>query len=154
VFVSHDRIFTRALADRILAVGGGRVVDWPGTYDEYLAIAGDGDAPGLAHLSDIDARRHGAEQQKSASKADKTESVKLDGEAERDRLKEEKKKKRRIEDLEKSVEKAEAAISKLDEEMAHPGFFDNKVQSAKVMQSRKDLEAEIEKAWKELETLM
>jgi len=154
VFVSHDRIFTRALADRILAVGGGRVVDWPGTYDEYLAIAGDGAAPGLAHLSDVSARRSGAEQEAQKKGKAAKDEPKLDPEAEKERAKEEKKKKRRIEELEKQVEKTEAEIAKLDEEMAHPGFFDHKLQSAKVLEARKALEGKLELVWKELETLM
>jgi len=154
VFVSHDRIFTRALADRILAVGGGRVVDWPGTYDEYLAIAGDGSAPGLAHLSDVSARRTGAEQEAQKKGKAAKEEARLDPEAEKERAKEEKRKKRRIEELEKQVEKTEATIATLDEEMAHPGFFDDKVGSAKVLARRKDLEAQLELVWKELEALM
>jgi ATP-binding cassette, subfamily F, member 3 len=156
VFVSHDRIFTKALADRILAVGGGRVLDWPGTYEEYLAIAGDGAAPGLAHLADVDARRTGAEQ--AAQKANKAESVKseskADPEAEKERLKEEKKRKRRAEELEKQIEKIEGSIATLDEEMALPGFFDDKIASAKTLQKRKDFEAQLDAAWKELETSM
>jgi ATP-binding cassette subfamily F protein 3 len=159
VFVSHDRLFTRDLAGRILAVGGGRVVDWPGTYDEYLAVAGDGDAPGLAHLSDFDARRHGAEQKggsaKAEAKAAKTETVKAAPAApiDRDKQKEEKKRKKRIEELEARIGVLEQEIAALDLKMAAPGFFDNADLSSKTLAERDKLSREQDAAWKEFESL-
>jgi ATPase subunit of ABC transporter with duplicated ATPase domains len=41
VFVSHDRWFVSRLATRILEVTEGGPRDFPGTYDEYLALSGD-----------------------------------------------------------------------------------------------------------------
>jgi ATPase subunit of ABC transporter with duplicated ATPase domains len=41
LFVSHDRAFVAALATRILEVTEQGFRDFPGTYDEYLARAGD-----------------------------------------------------------------------------------------------------------------
>ncbi len=40
IFVSHDREFVSSLATRILEVKGGEVIDFRGTYDEYLASQG------------------------------------------------------------------------------------------------------------------
>jgi len=41
VFVSHDREFVGALANRIIEVRrGGHIVDFKGTYDEYLKVQG------------------------------------------------------------------------------------------------------------------
>jgi ATPase subunit of ABC transporter with duplicated ATPase domains len=41
VFVSHDREFVGALANRIIELKGpGEHVDYRGTYDEYLAAYG------------------------------------------------------------------------------------------------------------------
>ncbi|WP_119393949.1 ABC-F family ATPase [Salinibius halmophilus] len=37
VFVSHDRQFVSSLANRILAFKDGKLIDFKGTYDEYLA---------------------------------------------------------------------------------------------------------------------
>jgi ATPase subunit of ABC transporter with duplicated ATPase domains len=37
IFVSHDRQFVSSLATRIVEIADGRVVDHPGTYDEYLS---------------------------------------------------------------------------------------------------------------------
>jgi ATP-binding cassette subfamily F protein uup len=36
MFVTHDRVFTRRLATRILELDRGRLTDWPGDYDNYL----------------------------------------------------------------------------------------------------------------------
>ena len=41
IFVSHDREFVSGLATRILEVGmDGEVVDFSGTYEEYLTTKG------------------------------------------------------------------------------------------------------------------
>jgi ATP-binding cassette subfamily F protein uup len=36
IFVTHDRVFTRRVAARILEIDRGRLTDWPGDYDNYL----------------------------------------------------------------------------------------------------------------------
>ena len=36
LFVTHDRLFLRRLATRILELDRGRLTDWPGDYDNYL----------------------------------------------------------------------------------------------------------------------
>ena len=41
LFVSHDRAFVSSLATRIVEVTEDGFRDRPGTYDEYLASAGD-----------------------------------------------------------------------------------------------------------------
>ena len=40
VFVSHDREFVSGLATRIIEVKDGRIVDFQGSYDEYLHSQG------------------------------------------------------------------------------------------------------------------
>ena len=40
VFVSHDREFVSSLATRILDIQDGRVVNWVGNYEDYLASQG------------------------------------------------------------------------------------------------------------------
>jgi len=37
IFVSHDREFVSSLATRILDIKDKQVIDFQGTYDEYLA---------------------------------------------------------------------------------------------------------------------
>ena len=166
VFVSHDRLFTRELAGRILAVGGGRVVDWPGTYDEYLAIAGDGDAPGLAHLADFDARRRQTEAQKAPVQVKKeakpapvaasapTPAPTVAGKPiDRDAQKEERRKKKRLEELEARLSKIESLVAELDAKMTAPGFFDDREASSQALQERDRLVKEQEAAWSEVEQL-
>jgi ATPase subunit of ABC transporter with duplicated ATPase domains len=41
IFVSHDREFVGGIANRIIEIKpGGRIVDFKGTYDEYLKTQG------------------------------------------------------------------------------------------------------------------
>ncbi|REF28819.1 ABC transporter family protein [Xenorhabdus cabanillasii] len=40
VFVSHDRAFVSSLASRILEIKADKVIDFKGTYDEYLRSQG------------------------------------------------------------------------------------------------------------------
>jgi ATPase subunit of ABC transporter with duplicated ATPase domains len=46
VFVSHDRMFLRALATRVLELGPSGPHVYGGTYDEYVASTGR-EAPGM-----------------------------------------------------------------------------------------------------------
>jgi ATPase subunit of ABC transporter with duplicated ATPase domains len=39
-FVSHDREFVSSLATRIWEIKGGKVIDYRGSYEEYLASQG------------------------------------------------------------------------------------------------------------------
>jgi ATP-binding cassette subfamily F protein 3 len=166
VFVSHDRLFTRELAGRILAVGGGRVVDWPGTYEEYLSVAGDGSAPGLSHLADFDALRRKNE---TAAPKGKPESVKSApakaGElpaakapesskpTDREAQKEDRRKRKRLEDLETRIQALDVALRELDERMVAPGFFDDHEVSSKALAERERLAREQESAWAEVGAL-
>jgi len=40
IFVSHDREFVSSLATRILEVKDGQVIDFRGSYEDYLASQG------------------------------------------------------------------------------------------------------------------
>jgi ATPase subunit of ABC transporter with duplicated ATPase domains len=51
LFVSHDRMFLRGLANRVLELGGAGMdhaepIMYPGTYEEYARAAGH-EAPGV-----------------------------------------------------------------------------------------------------------
>jgi ATPase subunit of ABC transporter with duplicated ATPase domains len=40
IFVSHDREFVSSLATRIIDIKGNTLIDYQGTYEEYLASQG------------------------------------------------------------------------------------------------------------------
>jgi len=40
IFVSHDREFVSSLATRVLEVKEGEIVDFQGTYEDYLSSQG------------------------------------------------------------------------------------------------------------------
>jgi len=54
IFVSHDREFVSSLATRIVDIKDGTLVDFQGTYDEYLASQQDGDARVSARIKPAD----------------------------------------------------------------------------------------------------
>jgi ATPase subunit of ABC transporter with duplicated ATPase domains len=37
IFVSHDREFVSSLATRVVEIKNNKIIDFQGTYDEYLA---------------------------------------------------------------------------------------------------------------------
>ena len=40
MFISHDREFVSSIANRILEIKDGKIIDFKGTYNEYLASQG------------------------------------------------------------------------------------------------------------------
>ena len=40
MFISHDREFVSSLANRILEIKDDKIIDFKGTYNEYLASQG------------------------------------------------------------------------------------------------------------------
>jgi ATP-binding cassette subfamily F protein 3 len=142
------------------------VVDWPGTYEEYLSVAGDGSAPGLSHLADFDALRRKTE---SAAPKGKSESVKAPPAKssekpaariaepakpiDRDAQKEERRKRKRLDELEARIEALDASLKALDERLAIPGFFDDYEVSSKALAEREKLAREQESAWAEVGAL-
>lgn len=43
IFISHDREFVSSLATRIIELTPGGVIDFTGTYDDYLRVQGAGE---------------------------------------------------------------------------------------------------------------
>ena len=147
IFVSHDRYFVDKLATKIVDIGGGDAVVYPGTYEQFLwskrqrstadvrppaAEASRGKdagkaAPRPAERSkpapaDAGARKPEAGQPpKPASYEDKK---KADADARRAR-KDIEARQRRIAELEAKIGRAEAQIKELEAKMSAPGFYEN-----------------------------
>jgi len=146
IFVSHDRYFVDKLATRVVDIGRGDAVVYPGNYEEFLwskkqrasssmgddrlAIAdepkvksaGKAATPSTPRASAIDHRPSIIEQ--PPKPASYEEKKKADAEARRAR-KEAEARQRRIQELEARIAKAEAGIKELEATMAAPGFYQN-----------------------------
>jgi ATPase subunit of ABC transporter with duplicated ATPase domains len=115
LFVSHDRAFVSALATRILEVTEQGFRDFPGTYEEYLARAGDDhlDAEAIALREKRDkappavdaAKQLSREEQKRLANRRKQLPAKRD-------------------EVLAAIERAEARKAAITKEWCEPGFYE------------------------------
>jgi len=170
IFVSHDRYFVERLATKIIEIGRGDAVIYPGTYTEFLYRK--------EHPDDRDGR-HGRDPHRTPSEPpatrahgrrppapverpalDKQQSrdarKKADGEA-RKRTRAAQARQARIESLEERIAECEAAIRDIEAEMAAPGFFDDRADAQPVIDRHQSLMwqvGELIHQWEELQQII
>jgi ATP-binding cassette subfamily F protein 3 len=153
VFVSHDRYFVERLATRIIEVGHGAALLYPGTYAEFLshkehpdgqhAREGrrglerrDGRNPGRAAEVRKNERGHhkAAPPQSSrtapapagrAARSDHDARKKADAEARR-RSRAERARQEQVDEIEARIADREAAMREIEQAMSAPGFYDDR----------------------------
>ena len=154
IFVSHDRYFVERLATKIIEVGQGTAVVYPGTYTEFLwhkdhpaerssassppkataprpAPPAEGRKGGPRSAPGVPAARHAkGSQPPSASQGDAAAQVRdarkrADAEARR-KSREAHARRARIEELESRIAATENSIRELESAMAAPGFYDDR----------------------------
>jgi ATP-binding cassette subfamily F protein 3 len=159
VFVSHDRYFVERLATKIIEVGNGGVLVYPGTYAEFLWHKAHPEAAQPPAGSNRAATRtavqpaaktpagHGKSSGNTAAPgqtkpvapaADREEKKRLDAEARR-KVKAEQQRKARIDELETRIAETEAAIRELEARMAAPGFYDDRAAAQKAADEHQSL---------------
>jgi len=170
IFVSHDRYFVERLATKIIEIGRGDAVIYPGTYTEFLYRK--------EHPEDRDGR-HGRDPRRTPSEPpatpahgrrpaapverlalDKQQSrearKRADGEA-RKRTRAAQARQARIESLEERIAECEAAIRDIEAEMAAPGFYDDRADAQPVIDRHQSLMwqvGELIHQWEELQSLI
>jgi len=148
IFVSHDRYFVERLATKIIEVGNGTAVPFPGTYKEFLwhkehggevpsgqqgakaaGATANGERPFQGRQKDPDTkgkdgdpRRVGAQQKPKQSHEEKK---RVDAEA-RKKSRELQARQQRIDSLESRIAETEAAIRELEQQMSAPGFYEDR----------------------------
>jgi ATP-binding cassette subfamily F protein 3 len=163
IFVSHDRYFVDKLATRVIDIGRGDAVVYPGNYEEFLwsrkqRSTADGrepmsDAPGgkapvtaqeraKAGPSTIAHRPSALGQAPAKPALSYEEKKKADAESRRVR-KEAEARQRRIQELEARIAKAEAGIKELEAAMAAPGFYEKHETSRPVLDRHQALMWEV-----------
>ncbi len=173
IFVSHDRYFVERLATKIVEVGRGAAVLYPGTYAEFLwhkqhpeiggrALEGRPDASSPAPSAE---RRAGREAARSGPGAGATkagrppqqggaEAAGAPGGRSRDahkRAEAEARRRRRadeerrsaIDRLEARIAEIERSIRELEETMAAPGFYDDREAARPVVERHQTLMWEV-----------
>jgi ATP-binding cassette subfamily F protein 3 len=141
IFVSHDRYFVDRLATRIVEVGGGEAVLYPGRYEEFLwskaqaaAAASNGATKGPAEAGRavqtlqtkgrLEADRRGAGPRRD-DRVSARPDRKPDAESRR-RKKQDDARRARIAELENRIAEREQAIRDIEAFMSAPGFYDDR----------------------------
>jgi ATP-binding cassette subfamily F protein 3 len=155
IFVSHDRYFVDKLATKIIEIGGGSAIVYPGTYEEFLwsrknreaSSAGPTRAQGantatprtstpspakataeaVAETARPTPQRFNREEQAAARRAKKE----ADG------------RRRRIEELESRIAEREEEIKALEATMSSAGFYENHETSKPVIDRHQALMWEV-----------
>jgi ATP-binding cassette subfamily F protein 3 len=129
IFVSHDRYFVEKLATKIIEVGHGETVVYPGTYTEFLWSQ--------EHQGEIAEKPKAQISKPKAQSTSKpqppTPKSPAPSREERKREDAERKKKqraadalqKRISDLESRIAEREAQVKELEAAMASPGFYEH-----------------------------
>lgn len=110
IFVSHDRYLLNRLATRILEITPNSAESFNGGFDEYMEVKR---ANQLAEEKQIEAQKAEKAKQEAAEKSVKAYRSKEQRSADA-------KKRNRIRELEKEIERLEAEMQTLQEEMASP----------------------------------
>jgi ATP-binding cassette subfamily F protein 3 len=173
IFVSHDRYFVERLATKIIEIGNGTAIVYPGTYQEFLWHKEHADQPGpvVPKPANKPARTETAPAQtvrpKQAAKPKTapggTPPAAEPSREERKRADAESRKKSRaaqakraeIDALEAQIAATENAIRDLEQRMAAPGFYDDRAASQPVVDEHQALMwkvGDLMHRWEELQS--
>jgi ATP-binding cassette subfamily F protein 3 len=166
--VSHDRYFVEKLATRIIEIGHGGAVVYPGTYSEFLWSKAQGvnaspkavQPPVKVHAAASKTAAVGAAAGKPQAPASESVSRSRDarhapsagdGREERKRAEAERKKKqraaeslqKRIADLESRIAERETQVKELEATMSAPGFYENRDASRHIVDRHQALMWEV-----------
>jgi ATP-binding cassette subfamily F protein 3 len=179
IFVSHDRYFVERLATKIIEIGNGTAVAFPGTYKEFLyhkAHSGqdrrdgqdgrDGKTPRLetrplkpavvqGREKERGAKSAAAPHAKPAPKQNHDEKKRVDAEA-RKKQKAAGARQARIATLEARIADTEAAIREVEQQMSGPGFYEDRAGAQPVIDRHTALMwqvGDLMNQWEELQSL-
>jgi ATP-binding cassette, subfamily F, member 3 len=128
VFVSHDRYFVERLATKIIDVGNGQALIYPGTYTEFLWHKENPQGQ-VGQVGQVGGVGKSVGRQEGTTASENTvareEKKRTDAHA-RKRQRALQAHRERIDHLETRIAECEAAIRELEQVMAAPGFYDNR----------------------------
>jgi ATP-binding cassette subfamily F protein 3 len=132
IFVSHDRYFVDRLATKVIEIGSGKAVVYPGNYEEFLWSRKQRElAAATQPVAGPPRPKPAAAKQPTggAVEADPPisyEQRKRQEAQARRRRKTEDTRRKRLEDLEARIADREQAIKDIETSMARPGFYDDR----------------------------
>jgi ATP-binding cassette subfamily F protein 3 len=164
IFVSHDRYFVDKLATKVIEIGGGQALLYPGNYEEFLwsrkrkaqESSANAQTPTpktqtptpKAQTPTSKAQTPGPKAQTQSSRSQKPpaasfeEKKRQDAEARKQR-KAEDARRRRIEELEARIGEREAEVKEIEAKMSAPGFYDDHEASKPVIDRHQALMWEV-----------
>ena len=160
IFVSHDRYFVDKLATKVVEIGAGGALVYPGTYEEFLSSRKERAASETA-LRAPAAPRPAATSQAGGNGLDRSQPEPADAAAAKAQAQvsyEERKRqdadarrqkkaadarRRRIEDLEARIAEREQAIKDIELSMSAPGFYDDHESAKPVIDRHQSLMWEV-----------
>ena len=142
IFVSHDRYFVERLATKIVEIGHGRAVLYPGTYEAYLwskaqGAKGTNGAEGAKGLGAKGAPPPEAKPQQTHDDRKKVGAEKRRRERAVKALKD------RVADLETRIADKERAIKEVEQHMSAPDFYNDHDKSKPVLAKHQALMWEV-----------
>jgi ATP-binding cassette subfamily F protein 3 len=161
IIVSHDRYFVEKLATKIIEIGHGRALAYPGTYREFLwhkegsrllaldsgrTQASKTKGPGSERKPSAEPRTPKAQGPESKAQSPKSElrDARKQQEAERrKRDREAQALQKRITDLEGRIAEREAQVKELEAMMASTGFYDDREGSKQIVDRHQALMWEV-----------
>lgn len=156
VFVSHDRYFVNGLATRVVEVGDGKLTDYYGDYEYYLAKKEDesAQAPAAPACQVKTAAEPAPNVYAVASLPPQNKEDRLkDREEQKRRKKEEQAREKQQQSIEKEIAAVEQKIAELEAEMNRPGFFDDPEQGLAAGEQHTALNECLEQLYQEWEGL-
>ncbi len=150
IFVSHDRYFVDKLATKVVEIGGGQALLYPGNYEEFLwsrKQQADAQAAAQPEVSTPAKARSAPRRETAAAPVRESnpsyeERKKLESEARKLR-KIEQTRRQRIEELESRIADREQAIKDIEASMSAPGFYDDHVAAKPVIDRHQALMWEV-----------
>ena len=151
IFVSHDRYFVDKLATKVIDIGHGNALLYPGNYEEFLWSKKQREASSsqLPASAKAPAGKPAAAPQSPPSTPSPTRSKvtyeqrKRDEAEARQARKAEGARKRRIDDLEARIADREREIKEIEAAMSAPGFYDDRDASKPVIDRHQALMWEV-----------
>ena len=158
VVVTHDRSLMARLATRILAVEGGRVIAYPGGYEDYESARVGKDAAGGAASTPDDGRsassRKAHEGRSGVDSKDRSAATKVARaearDSERRAQTEARRRAKEVERLEREIETREAELKAVEAELADPGVFSERERSRELLSRYEKLKSLVDSLWAEL----
>jgi ATP-binding cassette, subfamily F, member 3 len=168
MFVSHDRYFVERLATKIIEVGNGTALVYPGTYKEFLWHKANLEKVETAKLkvenkvqsqkvqSKSEGRESSGHPPKQPPREGRDVQKRVDAEARR-LQKAEQARRLRIDDLESRIADCEQAIRDIEQTMSAPGFYEDRAAAQPVIDQHQALMwkvGDLMHQWEELQSTL